>query len=84
MVQNDIIVQHTDVAAIVCFRCHLEPGKRVLPEVHPVHCDPEAGALVLDPSSWNCKWGETQQGGDVCQYKMSMAGPVGPVKLCIR
>jgi len=65
-------------------RCHLEPGKRVLPEVHPVHCDPEAGALLLDPSSWNCKWGETQQGGDVCQYKMSMAGPVGPVKLCIR
>jgi hypothetical protein len=71
-------------AAVSAVRCHLSPERRLIPQVHPTHQDPEAGPLVLDPSSWNCKWDETQQGGDVCQYKMWMAGPVGPVKLCIR
>jgi hypothetical protein len=45
--------------------------------------DPEA-QLQLDPNAWQHKWDNTQAGGDVCLYKLWLAGPPGPVKLIVR
>lgn len=45
--------------------------------------DPEA-QLQLDPNAWQHKWDNTQAGGDVCLYKLWLAGPPGPVKLVVR
>jgi hypothetical protein len=45
--------------------------------------DPEV-QLTLEPNSWVQKWDNTQLGGEVCQFKMWVAGPPGPVKLIVR
>lgn len=51
-----------------------------------VLCEPEDPEvqLTLEPDSWVHKWANTQAGGEVCQYKLWMAGPPGPVRLIVR
>jgi hypothetical protein len=56
---------------------------RPTPIVQAEADDPEA-QLQLDPNAWQHKWDNTQAGGDVCLYKMWLAGPPGPVKLIVR
>lgn len=55
-----------------------------MPELTAEPLDPEAGPLQLDPAAWNYRWDHSQAGGDVCLYKLCLAGPAGPVKLLLR
>lgn len=63
-----------------CFGCAED---RPNPTVQAEADDPEA-QLQLDPDAWQHKWDNTQAGGDVCLYKLWLAGPPGPVKLVVR
>lgn len=51
-----------------------------------VMCEPDDPdvQLLLEPESWVHKWDNTQAGGEVCQFKMWLAGPSGPVKIIVR
>jgi hypothetical protein len=54
-----------------------------MPVVTCVADDPET-QLILEPESWVHKWDRTQAGGEVCQFKMWVAGPPGPVRVVVR
>jgi hypothetical protein len=54
-----------------------------MPVVTCVADDPET-QLILEPESWVHKWDNTQAGGEVCQFKMWVAGPPGPVRVVVR
>lgn len=45
--------------------------------------DPEV-QLILEPETWVHKWDNTQAGGEVCQFKLWVAGPPGPVRVIVR
>eukprot|EP00775_Hariotina_reticulata_P002831 gene2831-3124_t len=62
--------------------CHNRYEDRPTPVVQAEPEDKDA-QLQLEPDAWQYKWDKTQQGGDVCMYKMWLAGPPGPVKLIV-
>lgn len=64
-------------------RSKFADGERPLPVIEVTAEDPDA-ELQLDPSAWKKKWDQTQAGGDVCLYKLWVAGPPGPVRLRVR
>lgn len=66
-----------------CRCCFAVAEERPRPVVLAEPEDPEV-QLTLDPNSWVHKWDNTQLGGEVCQFKMWVAGPPGPVKLIVR
>ena len=51
-----------------------------------VECEPEDPEvqLILEPETWVHKWDNTQAGGEVCQFKLWVAGPPGPVRVIVR
>jgi hypothetical protein len=55
---------------------------RPVPVVRVEPVDPEA-QLTLEPDSWVQRWDNTQAGGEVCQFKLWLAGPPGPVRIII-
>jgi len=63
-----------------CFFSTAEERPTPLVQAEPEDKDVQ---LQLEPDAWQYKWDKTQHGGDVCMYKMWLAGPPGPVKLIV-
>lgn len=71
------------VAAAAMRRCCFSSAsERPTPVVLAEPEDAE-GVLQLEPDTWQHKWDNTQAGGDVCLFKLWLAGPPGPVKLVV-
>ncbi|CAD7703831.1 unnamed protein product [Ostreobium quekettii] len=43
----------------------------------------KTGALVFCPGDWDCAWEQTQSGEDFFRITLSIAGPVGPIRLVV-
>lgn len=80
----DLHLNRYTLHAACPYRCRLSPEQLLVPELTAEPLDPEAGPLQLDPAAWNYRWDHSQAGGDVCLYKLCLAGPAGPVKLLLR